>query len=123
MSLVSDDLLAGFNDLLYVGKEQVTLNGYVHDCIASSLDRGATLTVGGFEYELAASFECIVQNMLTMDTTLVTADSTLWTADGDIRRPVAGMLCTFRGTVLRILTVTFDPAATRALFRCISEEK
>jgi hypothetical protein len=123
MSLVSDDLLAGFSDLLTVCQEQVTLNGTAHNCVASSLDRGTILTVGGFEYELAASFECVISAMITMDSTLVTMDSTLWTMDADTRRPVAGMLCTFRGTVLRIVTVTFDPAQTRALFRCISAEK
>ena len=123
MSLVSEDLTAGFTALISVAGESITVNGVVHSCIASELERGYTVSVGGREEELTVSFVLSLEGMLSMDSTLVSMDSTLYTMDNDSTRPIAGRLCSYRGTSLRIASVTTDPSESRVTIRCISPHK
>ena len=123
MSLVSDALSAGFGELLDQCGESVIVNGVTHECVARSVERGTVLDIGGFDEDVVAAFECLLSAMLTADSTLVTVDSTLYTVDMTGRRPIAGMTCTFQGTEYRISRVVIDPAYTRVLFHCMSDDR
>jgi len=123
MSLVSDDLHAGFVRLLSVAAETLTITSYDHECLASSLERGTILDLGGFEYEIAARFQVACGDWITFDSTGITMDGTTYTMDDDTGLLSPGARCTFRGVVYRVASISFDPSMQRATLHCISPNK
>lgn len=123
MSIVSESLDAGFAELLTVAGETVTVNGHDHVCVASETGRWTTLTIGGQELEVTATFEFLTSGWFTADMDTITMDSTLYTVDSDTGVVRPGITCTYRGIEYRVANVYMDPSASRVRFTCVSPSK
>jgi hypothetical protein len=80
-------------------------------CIPSSLRRGTTLNIGGFDVEVTLSLLVRTEHFFQADRRIVIADGQLLVTANDMPSPVAGREIEFRGKWYRILTVTLSPAA------------